>query len=136
MSTTGKKIKERRLQLGLSAEDLAARVDISPATIYRYESGQIDGLPINKLLSICKVLDASPMDFIDWDEHKRQHEQEMKNIDEMFNDLSDRIERLKIRATASEVSDEEAKLLATYRLLNDVQKIKLQAYIEGLMAGV
>ena len=132
MSTTGRRIKERRQELGLSAEELAAKVDISPATIYRYENGQIDGLPINKLLSICKVLNASPMDFIDWDERKDQ----MESVDNMIDELTARLERIKERAAASNVTDEEAKLLAQYRLLSDVQKIQVQAYIEGLLAGV
>lgn len=136
MSTTGRRIKERRQELGLSAEELAAKVDISPATIYRYESGQIDGLPINKLLSICKVLNASPMDFIDWDERKDQRKKEMESVDNMIDELTVRLERIKERAAASNVTDEEAKLLAQYRLLSDVQKIKVQAYIEGLLAGV
>lgn len=136
MSTTGRRIKERRQELGLSAEELAAKVDISPATIYRYENGQIDGLPINKLLSICKVLNASPMDFIDWDERKDQRKKEMESVDNMIDELTARLERIKERAAASNVTDEEAKLLAQYRLLSDVQKIKVQAYIEGLLAGV
>lgn len=136
MSTTGRRIKERRQELGLSAEELAAKVDISPATIYRYENGQIDGLPINKLLSICKVLNASPMDFIDWDERKDQHKKEMESVDNMIDELTARLERIKERAAASNVTDEEAKLLAQYRLLSDVQKIKVQAYIEGILAGV
>ncbi len=136
MSTTGRRIKERRQELGLSAEELAAKVEISPATIYRYENGQIDGLPINKLLSICKVLNASPMDFIDWDERKDQRRKEMESVDNMIDELTARLERIKERAAASNVTDEEAKLLAQYRLLSDVQKIKVQAYLEGLLAGV
>lgn len=136
MSTTGRRIKERRQELGLSAEELAAKVDISPATIYRYENGQIDGLPITKLLSICKVLDASPMDFIDWDERKEQRRREMESVDSMIDELSAKLDKLRERAAASNVTEEEAKLLAQYRLLSDVQKIKVQAYIEGILAGV
>lgn len=136
MSTTGRRIKERRQELGLSAEELAAKVDISPATIYRYENGQIDGLPITKLLSICKVLNASPMDFIDWDERKEQRRKEMESVDSMIDELSAKLDKLRERAAANNVTEEEAKLLAQYRLLSDVQKIKVQAYIEGLLAGV
>ena len=38
-------IKQRRKQLGLSADDLAKAVNVSRATIYRYESGEIEKLP-------------------------------------------------------------------------------------------
>ena len=136
MSTTGRKIKERRLELGLSAEDLAAKVDISPATIYRYENGQIDGLPINKLLSICRVLDASPMDFIDWEERRDQRKKEMENLDSIANDVIAKLQLLREKADANNLTDDESKLIAQYRLLSEVQRIKVQAYIEGLLAGV
>ena len=38
----GARIKERRKALGYSAEDLAKQLGKSPATIYRYESGDIE----------------------------------------------------------------------------------------------
>ena len=41
----GTRIKERRKALGYSAEDIAMRLGKSPATIYRYESGDIEKLP-------------------------------------------------------------------------------------------
>ena len=36
--TTGKKIRARRKQLGMSVDDLAAKLGKNRATIYRYEN--------------------------------------------------------------------------------------------------
>ena len=41
------KIKQRRLQLGLNANDVAEALGISRATLYRYESHEIEKLPIS-----------------------------------------------------------------------------------------
>ena len=37
--TTGERMKQRRKEIGFSAEKVAERLGVSPATIYRYEKG-------------------------------------------------------------------------------------------------
>ena len=44
---TGKRIKERRLELGMSADDLAAILGKNRATIYRYEGDEIENFPVS-----------------------------------------------------------------------------------------
>ena len=56
----GKRIKERRKALGYSAEELAARLGKSPATIYRYESGDIEKLPGELIAPLAELLNTSP----------------------------------------------------------------------------
>ena len=58
--TTGQRMKQRRKELGLSAEAIAEALGISPATIYRYENGAIDKVPGDRLAPIAKVLKTSP----------------------------------------------------------------------------
>ena len=55
----GKRIKESRLRLGLSAEELAPLVGLSPATIYRYENGDIKKVNTNKLQLFADALHTS-----------------------------------------------------------------------------
>ena len=43
--STGQRMKARRKELGLSAEYIANQLNLSPATIYRYENGDIDKVP-------------------------------------------------------------------------------------------
>ena len=40
--TTGERIRTRRKQLGMSVDDLAAKLGKNRATIYRYESDAIE----------------------------------------------------------------------------------------------
>lgn len=63
----GSRIKERRKALGYSAEDLAARLGKSPATIYRYESGDIEKLPGELLGPLAELLNTSPAYLMGWD---------------------------------------------------------------------
>lgn len=69
MCTIGKRIKERRKSLGLSAEELAAIVGISPATIYRYEKGDIKKVDTNKLTPIAQALETTEAELMGWTEN-------------------------------------------------------------------
>ena len=64
--TIGSRIKERRKALGYSAEDLAARLGKSPATIYRYENGDIEKLPGDLLAPLAAILQTSPAWLMGW----------------------------------------------------------------------
>lgn len=60
----GKRIKNRRKELGLSAEDLASRIGKNPATVYRYEKGEIEKLPATIIAPLAKALNWSPGDLL------------------------------------------------------------------------
>lgn len=53
------RIKARRKEIGLSAEDLASALGVSRATIYRYESAEIEKLPTATLVPLAKALKCS-----------------------------------------------------------------------------
>lgn len=66
--TTGEKIKARRLELGLTAEDLGKKVGVTKSTIGRYESGTIAKIPYLTFVSIAAVLQISAEDLISKEE--------------------------------------------------------------------
>ena len=66
MSTIGKRIHDRRVELGLSADDLAARLGKNRATIYRYEGDEIENLPISVIAPLADVLRVSPAYLMGW----------------------------------------------------------------------
>ena len=47
--TIGERIKLRRQELELSVDDIAKKLDKNRATVYRYESAEIENLPITVL---------------------------------------------------------------------------------------
>ncbi len=62
------KIKQRRLQLGLNAKDVADALGISRATLYRYEGHDIEKLPISVLEPLAKILCTSPVELMGWED--------------------------------------------------------------------
>lgn len=62
------RIKQRRKELGLSAEEVAAALGVSRATIYRYESAEIEKMPITILSPLAKVLRCSPGYLMGWED--------------------------------------------------------------------
>ena len=66
MMTTGERIKQRRKELGMSAERVAEKLGISPATVYRYEKGDIEKLPGSFLEPLAKVLHTTPAYIMGW----------------------------------------------------------------------
>lgn len=74
--TTGEKIRTRRKQLGMTVDELAAKLGKNRATIYRYENDAIE-MPASLLRPLSEALDTTPDDLMDWgqlllDESERQ----------------------------------------------------------------
>ena len=65
--TTGDLIKARRKELAMSAERLAEKVGVSPATIYRYEKGDIEKVPVDVIKDIAKALNTTPAYLMGWE---------------------------------------------------------------------
>lgn len=66
--TTGERMKKRRKEIGFSAEKVAGRLGVSPATIYRYEKGDIEKVPVDSLAELAKILQTTPAYLMGWEE--------------------------------------------------------------------
>ena len=66
MSITGQRIKERRKQLEMSADDVAAELGVSRSTIFRYENGHIEKVPANVLEKLALILRTTPAYLMGW----------------------------------------------------------------------
>lgn len=62
------RIKKRRKEIGLSAEIVAEKLGVSPATIYRYEKNDIKKFPTDILEPLAKVLRTTPSYLLGLDE--------------------------------------------------------------------
>lgn len=112
--TIGERIKNRRKELGMSAEDVAAIIGTSPATIYRYESNYITKMGVDKLTPIADALRVSEAYLMGWTSNPDwQPEPE---------------------APAGIAGDEQV-LLGFYRELNDEGKEKLVDYADDLCSS-
>lgn len=86
----GDRIKLRRNQLGKTLEEVGKMVGVTRATIQRYENGNIQNIPSDKIELLAKSLKTTPAYLMGWedDETIKQNVQERKII-ESFNQLND-----------------------------------------------
>ena len=63
-----KRIKNRRIELNLSYQDLAKKTGLSKSTLQRYETGTIGNIPLDKLEILAKALCVSPAYIMGWEE--------------------------------------------------------------------
>lgn len=93
--TVGERIRDRRKQLGFSAEYIAGRLDCSPATVYRYENGYIEKVPTATVAAIADILDTTPAYLMGWEDINA----EQRGEDEVTRKLLDFVDT----ATADEL---------------------------------
>lgn len=62
------RIKQRRNELKMSVDELANKINKNRATIYRYEKGDIENLPLDILEPLANALDTTPQYLMGWNE--------------------------------------------------------------------
>lgn len=70
----GQRIKQRRKELRLSADELGEALGKDRSTIYRYEKGDIEKLPLDILEPIAKALKTTPQQLMGWQETQRKND--------------------------------------------------------------
>ena len=108
--TTAERMKLRRKELGLSAEYVADKLGCSAATIYRYEKGDIEKMPLDILKPLSFILCTSPAYLMGWDDSVEDESHE------------------------EGLTSDETKLLSLYRELNEEGQKKLLGYASDLAA--
>lgn len=71
--SVGKRIKQRRQELKMSVDELAKRLNKNRTTIYRYEKGDIENLPIDILEPLANALDTTPAYLMGWSDNEKRH---------------------------------------------------------------
>ena len=80
----GERIKQRRLELGYTADALAKLLNKNRATIYRYENGDIENMPIDVLEPLAKALNTTPAYLMGWQEPHQQNKSIISNQTEGY----------------------------------------------------
>lgn len=110
---TGDRIKQRRLELGLSADDLGAKIGKSRATIYRYENGDIENMPTPVLEPLAKALDTTPADLMGWEGQSIKSNIEDRNIPWTVSDKPDNNQK-ELNEIYVQLSSNNRKRVLTY----------------------
>ena len=64
----GNKLKELRVLKGLTQEELAEKIDITPANLSILKTGKAKAIRFSTLEAICKELDCQPGDILEFKE--------------------------------------------------------------------
>ena len=107
---TGERLKLRRKEIGFSAEKVADQLGVSPATIYRYEKGDIEKVPVDSLAELAKILQTTPAYLMGWESQADQAE---------INDLL-----AQIQASEEKEQSRIAEMIQDFKKLNDDGKAK------------
>ena len=78
--TTGERIKRKRIEEGVTADELAEIIGVSRSTIFRYENGGIEKFPVDRLEPIAKALNTSVAYLMGW-------EDDISNVFETFDNI-------------------------------------------------
>ncbi len=123
----GMRIKERRKELKMSADELAKRLGKNRATIYRYEKGDIENLPLDILEPIAEALETNPASLMGWQMEEKSDEQ----IEKSANKLADLFLRIEFK---EEENFDLMVMLEEYSQLPAPKKEQVREYVH-LLAG-
>lgn len=70
--TIGEKIKDLRKRQNMSVEELAFKLGKNRATIYRYEKGDIENLPLDALEPLASALNTTPAYLMGWEDNSNE----------------------------------------------------------------
>lgn len=126
--TIGERIKNRRKELNMSADTLADILGKNRATIYRYESDEIENLPTSILEPLANALQTTPAYLMGWDVDDEGIEDIHSALSTYKNDLdSGLLTYKKIELTQTDTLEADFRiyrweelLLSYFRDLNDL----------------
>lgn len=142
--TTAERMKFRRKELGLSAEYVADKLGCSPATIYRYERGDIEKMPLDILVPLSSILQTTPVYLMgltpEWDsdiyeDYKSANDETRILIFKKYGvpvNMESEAIRLNFIKKPSTINSEGFQI-PNYNELSDENKVKAKEYIEMLL---
>lgn len=111
MSNVGERMRMRRQSLGYSGEYVGKLLGVDKTTIYRYEKGEIEKLPISIIRKLARVLQTNPEYLMGWSDN----EETSSAVDGVFSE--------KARAVARQYDAMSSKDQKTFdRLLAAMQE--------------
>lgn len=123
--TIGERIKQRRLELNLTVDELAKKLGKNRATVYRYESNEIENFPTTTLEPLAKALNTTPAYLMGW-----ESEDEMRSIEQLFLSQKEQV----FYAMGSAFSDFEIEHMRKFDSLSRENQTKVVSYTENLLS--
>lgn len=112
MDTIGSRIKRAREKADITQEQLGKMCHTTKQTIFKYESGVVTNIPMDRIIAIARALGTNPCEIMGWDEPECPKDS-----------------RAVIR-TASALTPDESDLLRKYRALDDSAKDRIRHMLD------
>lgn len=129
-------IRRERIRCGLSQEELAKAIGSTKQAIYKYESGIVSNIPMNKLETIANRLGVTPTYLTGWQDDESENPHELRLLSafeklDMDNQMivSDWVENYQKKPTppVTQLTEGEEMLLRLFRQVpEDSQQLVLQ----------
>ena len=110
--TKGDRIKQARIEKGITQDELGRLCETSKQNIYKYETGKITNIPSDMIEKMGNALDVSPCYLMGWEGRGKDGNAQPAN------------------RSAKYLTDDEQKLLEGYRLAPP----PIQQAVDGLLA--
>lgn len=82
----GKRLKELRINSGLTQSEVAKDIGVAIQTIFKYENSIITNIPLEKIEALAKLFNVSPSMLVGWsDNNSNTYASE---IDSLYNELN------------------------------------------------
>jgi transcriptional regulator with XRE-family HTH domain len=89
--TIGERIREARTALGLTQHDLAKWIGVTKQTIFKYETGVITNIPLDKLELMAQYLRIDPVQLAGWAEG--ENEDNLTSFNDEFLEIKEKLRR-------------------------------------------
>lgn len=101
------RIRYYRESAGLTQDEVAKKINVTPQAVYKYEKGIVSNIPLDKIELLANLFSVSPSVLAGWEDCPK------KEI----------------------IPPDEAELLALHRQLNDEGQSKLLSYADDLVSS-
>ena len=108
----GEIIKNKRLELGFTLEEVGNACGVGKSTVRKWETGMIVNIGVDKIKLLAAKLEIDPLTFVRYGEIEQESQR-----------------------PAPDLSKEEAQLLAYYRSMNRAGRTVLMAAAEGFASS-
>ena len=113
-------IKHRRLELGLTMREVADRCHVSEATVSRWESGDIENMKRDKIVSLANALHLPPAVIMGWEDVDETHLHTFPaEVERLASILNERIEMRVLFDAECDLCNEDI-----FKLLDIIKQIK------------
>ena len=113
----GQRIKDRRIALELTLDELGKRVGVGASTVRKWETGYIKDMRSDKIQKVADALDVTPAYLMGWDESQSVSVEQVHTNNGLIGQANAPV-YINGENTPVQLSKEETELLRIYKELS------------------